>query len=95
MNRATVSNVSNAELLTVRDAMRELDLMVALLERGEREKFILTHRNQMRAVVVSLDRYTELERGVAAAAALAGPGTGGLLRADGAAASRAVLTSLR
>jgi hypothetical protein len=68
MNGATVSNVSNAELRTVRDAMRELNRMVALLERGERDKFILTHRNQMRAVVVSLDRYTELERGLAAAA---------------------------
>lgn len=55
MNGPAVSNVSNAELRTVRDAMRELNRMVALLERGELDKFILTHRDQMRAVVVSLD----------------------------------------
>ena len=67
MDTPAVSNVSNAELRTVRDAMRELNRMVSLLERGEWEKFVLTHRNRMRAVVVSLDRYTELERGVAAA----------------------------
>jgi len=54
--------VSNAELRTVRDAMRELNQLVARLEQGQADKFVLTHRNQMRAVVVSLDRFSELER---------------------------------
>lgn len=54
--------VSNTELRTVRDAMRELNLLVAKLEQGQAQKFVLTHRNQMRAVVVSLDRFSELER---------------------------------
>lgn len=54
--------VSNSELRTVRDAMRELNQLVAKLEQGEADKFVLTHRNQMRAVVVSVDRFSELER---------------------------------
>lgn len=54
--------VSNTELRTVRDAMRELNQLVTKLEVGEADKFVLTHRNQMRAVVVSLDRFSELER---------------------------------
>jgi hypothetical protein len=54
--------VSNTELRTVRDAMRELNQLVAKLEQGQAQKFVLTHRNQMRAVVVSLDRFSELER---------------------------------
>ena len=56
--------VSNEELRTVRDAMRELNRMVDLLERGETEKFVLTQRNQMRAVVVSLERFSEMEEGL-------------------------------
>jgi PHD/YefM family antitoxin component YafN of YafNO toxin-antitoxin module len=54
--------VSNAELASVRDAMRELNRMVDALERGEIEKVVLTQRNRMRAVVVSLERYSELEQ---------------------------------
>jgi hypothetical protein len=54
--------VSNTELRTVRDAMRELNQLVAKLEQGEAEKFVLTQHNQMRAVVVSLDRFSQLER---------------------------------
>jgi len=42
--------------------MRELNQLVAKLEQGQAQKFVLTHRNQMRAVVVSLDRFSELER---------------------------------
>jgi hypothetical protein len=61
--RTAVSGVtvSNEELRTVRDAMRELNRMVELLERGETEKFVLTQRNQMRAVVVSVERFSEME----------------------------------
>jgi PHD/YefM family antitoxin component YafN of YafNO toxin-antitoxin module len=54
--------VSNDELHTVRDAMRELHRMVDQLDRGELEKIVLTHRNRMRAVVVSLDEYSKLRQ---------------------------------
>jgi hypothetical protein len=65
--------VSNDELRTVRDAMRELNRLVDRLERGEAEKFVLTQRNQMRAVVISVDQFTRLDgtttpQGVAEAA---------------------------
>src|SRR5579859_6665378 len=54
--------VSNAELASVRDAMRELNQMIDALEQGELEKIVLTRRNQMRAVIMSLERYSELEQ---------------------------------
>jgi PHD/YefM family antitoxin component YafN of YafNO toxin-antitoxin module len=53
--------VSNAELATVREAMRELNRLIAQLEHGELEKIVLTQRNQMRAVLITLERYSELE----------------------------------
>jgi hypothetical protein len=52
--------VSNDELRTVRDAMRELNRMVEDLERGESEKFVLTKNGQMRAVVVSVETFAGL-----------------------------------
>lgn len=52
--------VSNDELRTVRDAMRELNRLVERLERGEAEKFVLTQRNQMRAVVLSIEQFSSL-----------------------------------
>jgi len=55
--------VANEELATIREAMRELNRMVEALERGSLEKVVLTHRNRMRAVLVSLDRFAELEAG--------------------------------
>jgi type VI protein secretion system component VasF len=54
--------VANQELATIREAMRELHRMVEALEHGALEKVVLTHRNQMRAVLVSVDRFAELER---------------------------------
>ena len=54
--------VSNAELATVREAMRELNRLIGQLEHGEVEKILLTQRNQMRAVLITLERYTELEQ---------------------------------
>jgi hypothetical protein len=54
--------VANQELATVREAMRELNRMVEALERSELDKVVLTQRNQIRAVIVSLDRYVELEQ---------------------------------
>jgi hypothetical protein len=61
-----VLRVANDELATIREAMRELNRMVEALERGELEKVVLTQRNRMRAVVVSLERFSELERRAAA-----------------------------
>lgn len=58
--------VANDELATVREAMRELNRLVDALERGELEKVVLTQRNRMRAVVISLERFAELERRAAA-----------------------------
>jgi len=54
--------VSNAELASVRDAMRERNRMIDALEQGELDKIVLTRRNRMRAVVITLERYTELEQ---------------------------------
>lgn len=56
--------VSNSELCTIRDAMRELNRMVDRLERGESEKFVLTKHGQMCAIVVSLDYFTSLRPGL-------------------------------
>jgi hypothetical protein len=54
-------NVSNDELRTVRQAMRELNRMVERLETGEVQKFVLAKQHRMKAVVVSLDSYTALQ----------------------------------
>jgi PHD/YefM family antitoxin component YafN of YafNO toxin-antitoxin module len=54
--------VSNSELATVREAMRELNRLLAALEHGELEKVVLTQRNQMRAVLITLERYSQLEQ---------------------------------
>lgn len=54
--------VSNQELATVREAMRELSRLLAQLEAGELEKVVLTQRNQMRAVLITLERYAQLEQ---------------------------------
>ena len=35
------------------------------LQRGELDKVVLTQRNQMRAVLLTLERYAELERNAA------------------------------
>jgi PHD/YefM family antitoxin component YafN of YafNO toxin-antitoxin module len=52
--------VSNDELRTVRDAMRELNRMVDSLESGHSEKFVLCQNNRMRAVVVSVETFSRL-----------------------------------
>ena len=57
--------VTNAELATVREAMRELHRLLDQLEQGDLEKVVLTQRNQMRAVLLTVERYTELERNAA------------------------------
>ncbi|OAI39850.1 hypothetical protein AYO39_02370 [Actinobacteria bacterium SCGC AG-212-D09] len=52
--------VSNDELRTIRDAMRELNRMVDALERGDADKFVLCQNHRMRAVVVSLETFSAL-----------------------------------
>ena len=54
--------VSNDELRTIRDAMRELNRLVDDLERGGSEKYVLTKNGQMRAVVVSVEYFASLRR---------------------------------
>lgn len=54
--------VSNDELYTVRDAMRGLNRLVDRLEQGESDKIVLTQHNRMRAVVVSLDSFSAMQR---------------------------------
>lgn len=58
--------VSNQELATVREAMRELHRLLEALEDGQLDKIVLTQRNQMRAVLVSVERYAELQQREAA-----------------------------
>jgi hypothetical protein len=65
------------ELRTVREAMRDLASLLGELEAGEVEKLVLTQRNRMRAVVVSIERWSEMER------ALAGARDASAVRADG------------
>ena len=52
--------VSNDELRTVRDAMRELNRMVDRLESGDSEKYVLTKNGRMRAVVLSVEQFAEM-----------------------------------
>jgi hypothetical protein len=60
--------VSNNELRTVRDAMRELNRMVDALQRGEAEKFVLCQGHQMRAVVLSVETFSALNAAAAVGA---------------------------
>ena len=60
--------VSNSELLTIRDAMRELNRLIDHLEAGDSEKFVLTKHGQMRAVVVSVEEFARLRGSCAEAA---------------------------
>ncbi|HEY3776270.1 MAG TPA: hypothetical protein VGL69_24960 [Solirubrobacteraceae bacterium] len=58
--------VRGDELRTVREAMRDFGSLLTELEDGGVEKLVLTQRNRMRAVVVSLERWSEAERALAA-----------------------------
>jgi PHD/YefM family antitoxin component YafN of YafNO toxin-antitoxin module len=53
------------ELRTVREAMRDFGSLLTELEAGQVEKLVLTQRNRMRAVVVSVERWSEMEEALA------------------------------
>jgi hypothetical protein len=55
------------ELRTVREAMRDFGSLLTELEEGEIEKLVLTQRNRIRAVVVSVERWSEVEQALAGA----------------------------
>lgn len=61
------------ELRTVREAMRDFSSLLTELEAGEVEKLVLTQRNRMRAVVVSVARWSEMEQALARAPGASGP----------------------
>lgn len=65
MNDPAQLRVSNQELATVREAMRELGRLLDQLDEGELEKVVLTQRNQMRAVLITVERFSALERDAA------------------------------
>jgi hypothetical protein len=50
------------ELRTVREAMRDFGSLLTELEEGDVEKLVLTQRNRIRAVVVSIERWSEVEQ---------------------------------
>lgn len=50
------------ELRTVREAMRDFGSLLTELEEGDVEKLVLTQRNRIRAVVVSVERWSEMEQ---------------------------------
>lgn len=54
--------VTSRELRTVREAMRELNLMVDALGDGTLEKVVLTQRNEWRAVVLPISEYDAMLR---------------------------------
>ena len=62
MAQSAPVKLTNAELATVREAMRELPRLLADLDAGTIDKLVLTQRNQMRAVLVSVERYSALEQ---------------------------------
>jgi hypothetical protein len=61
----TSIRIRTDELRTVREAMRDLGSLITELEAGEVDKLVLTQRNRMRAVVVSIERWSEVERALA------------------------------
>lgn len=60
------------ELRTVREAMRDFNSLLGELEAGEVDKLVLTQRNRIRAVVVSVERWSEVEQALAQASGLDG-----------------------
>ena len=55
--------VSNDELASVREASRELQHLLERLDARQVEKIVLTQKNQMRGVLLSVERYSALTGG--------------------------------
>lgn len=61
-SEAPLIRIRTDELRTVREAMRDFGSLLAELEDGQVEKLVLTQRNRVRAVVVSVERWSEVEK---------------------------------
>jgi hypothetical protein len=55
-------SVSNDELVTLREAMRGLGALLERLETGRASKLVVTQENRIRAVIVTPERWAEIER---------------------------------
>jgi PHD/YefM family antitoxin component YafN of YafNO toxin-antitoxin module len=53
-------SVTNEELRTVREAMREMTAILRQLEQGDVEKIVLTRGGRMVGVLLSPERYSSL-----------------------------------
>ena len=51
------------ELLPAKTAARELPQALRRLETGDADQFVITKRNEPRAVLITVQRYEELLRG--------------------------------
>ena len=80
--------LTNDELVTARDAMRGLNTYLDELNRGEREKLVLTRHNEMVGVVLSLERFAAYEDLAADVAAMLDAEAASDVRAHNAASSR-------
>ena len=58
--------VANDELVTAREVMRDLPALLQRLDDGTVEKLVVTQRNQLRAVILSAERWAEIEQQLAA-----------------------------
>jgi hypothetical protein len=59
----TEISVRTDELLPAREASRSLGKAIERLLAGRAEKYVIVNRNQVQAVLLSVDRYAELTRG--------------------------------
>jgi hypothetical protein len=53
-------NIRTDELLPAREASRGLGKAIERLVAGSAEKYVIVNRNQVQAVLLSVDRYVEL-----------------------------------
>jgi PHD/YefM family antitoxin component YafN of YafNO toxin-antitoxin module len=64
--KALAIRVANDELVTAREVMRDLPALVKRLEDRNVEKLVVTQRNQLRAVILSAERWAQIEQQLAA-----------------------------
>jgi len=65
--------VANDELVTAREVMRDLPALLNRLDDRSVDKLVVTQRNQLRAVILSAERWAQIEQQLAADAPLADP----------------------